>query len=207
MAMFEMLSKALPTFESITLCASLVVPVFCWLNVRLGGERLTMGAGGGGELPPPPPQAAQIPTSNAVAKSQPAGRRRAVAKLSSVARASNPAQSQGHPICRRKLGGGLRCGVGVVRLGAPVVVMVTVVVTGVVPVTLKSGGETEQEIPQFGGRVSQTAPMAPVNPFRGVTVIVAVPDCPGAEMSMVDGFADKLKSVTVTVVAAEVEPA
>jgi hypothetical protein len=74
MAMFEMLSKALPMFESVTLCAALVVPVFCWLNVRLPGDRLTSGAGGGlppPPPPPPPPQAAQIPTtSNAVAKSQ-----------------------------------------------------------------------------------------------------------------------------------------
>jgi hypothetical protein len=100
-AMFDMLREALPMFESVTLCAVLVVPVSCWLNVRLAVEKLTMGAGAGGELlpppPPPPPQAAQIPTtSSAVAKSQAAGRRRAAAKLISVATASNAANSQGH---------------------------------------------------------------------------------------------------------------
>jgi hypothetical protein len=210
MAMFEMVSKALPMFESITLCAALVVPVFCGLNVRLGGERLTTGAGGGGELPPPPPppQAAQTPiTSNAVAKSQAAGRRRAVAKLSSVARANNAAKSHGHPTCRRKLGGTRTSGGGAVRLVAPVVVMVSVVVTGEVPVTLKFWGETVQENPEVQGGPEQVMFIDPVNPFRGVTVIVEVPVCPGAEMLMVEGLADKLKSVTLTVVAFEVEPA
>jgi hypothetical protein len=47
----------------------------------------------------------------------------------------------------------------------------------------------------------------PVKPPRGVRVSVEVPDCPGAEMLIVDGAADKLKSVTLTVTTAEVEVA
>lgn len=39
-----MLRVAVPVFESVTLCGALVVPTFCWPNVRLEGERLTTGA-------------------------------------------------------------------------------------------------------------------------------------------------------------------
>ena len=54
----------------------------------------------------------------------------------------------------------------------------------------------------------QPSVTVPVNPFRGVTVIVEVPDCPGAEMLIRVGFAEMPKSVTVIVAAgAEVEPA
>jgi hypothetical protein len=38
-------SGPMPVFESVTVCGALVVPMFCWPNVRLDGERLTMGAG------------------------------------------------------------------------------------------------------------------------------------------------------------------
>ena len=47
----------------------------------------------------------------------------------------------------------------------------------------------------------------PVNAPSGVMVIVDVPDCPGAGMIIVVGFADKVKSELVTATAAEVEPA
>jgi hypothetical protein len=88
------------------------------------------------------------------------------------------------------------------------VVTVSVAVTGEVPVTLKFWGEAEQEIPQFEEEVEQVRFIGPVNPYRGVMVIVAVPDCPGAEMLIVVGFADTLKSVIVIEDAgAEVEPA
>jgi len=43
MTMFVMLSEALPVFERVTVCGALVVPMFCWLNVRLVAERLTTG--------------------------------------------------------------------------------------------------------------------------------------------------------------------
>jgi hypothetical protein len=46
----------------------------------------------------------------------------------------------------------------------------------------------------------------PLNPFCGVTLRVELPVCPGAEMVTWDGFADTLKSVTVSVTCAEVEP-
>jgi hypothetical protein len=146
--MLEMLSTALPVFESNVLRKALVEPSGSWPKARLGGPKLTMGAGAGAELPPPPPQAAQTPTtSKELAKSQPTGRRRAIAKLTSVARASNAAKSQSHSTRMRKLGGALRCGTGGAALVPPVVVMVSVAVTGEVPVTLSDDVEDVQEIP------------------------------------------------------------
>ena len=47
--MFEIFNAPFPVFERFTACGALVVPVVCWLNVRLGVEKPTMGAGGGGE--------------------------------------------------------------------------------------------------------------------------------------------------------------
>jgi hypothetical protein len=41
--MLDILSEVLPVSESVTLCAVLVLPVLCWVNVRLPGERLTTG--------------------------------------------------------------------------------------------------------------------------------------------------------------------
>jgi hypothetical protein len=40
-----------------------------------------------------------------------------------------------------------------------------------------------------------------------VTLIVEFPACPGAEMVSGDGFADRLKSMTVIVTTAELEAA
>jgi len=190
-AMLDMLREALPVFESITLCAALVEPVPCWPNVRLVGERLAMGADGGGGLLPPPPQATQTPTtSSAAANSQPSARRRAVAKLTSVARATSPANSQGHPMSNRKLGGTLRGGAGSTALAGPVVLIVSVAVTAVEPDRLKDPGEMVQDILSLV--VLQFKYTVPVNPPRGVKVIVEVPDCPGAEMLMLDGLNERL---------------
>jgi hypothetical protein len=49
MAILEMFREALPSLERVTLCAALVAPIFCWLNVRMLGEKITTGAEGGGE--------------------------------------------------------------------------------------------------------------------------------------------------------------
>jgi len=84
-----------------------------------------------------------------------------------------------------------------------VVVTVSVAVTGEELVTVTDEGETVQEIP--GAFTPQDRLTVPVNPERGAIVSVAVPDCPGAGMLIVVGFADTLKSVTVTVVVAEVD--
>ena len=88
----------------------------------------------------------------------------------------------------------------------PVVVIVTTLVTAEEPAMLTDEGENVQSIPRTP--VQQDRLMVPVNPFRGVRVMVEVPDCPGAGMVMLVGFADILKSVTLIVVGAEVvEPA
>jgi hypothetical protein len=95
--MLEMFNAAFPVFERVTVCGALVVPVVCWLNVRLLVEKLTAGAGGGGELPPPPPppQATQTPmTSNALASGKATVRLRMAARLVSIARHSIMANFQ-----------------------------------------------------------------------------------------------------------------
>jgi hypothetical protein len=200
MVIFEMVSDMLPVFESVTLCAVLLDPMKTGPNVRLGVERLAMGAGGG-PLAPPPPHAAQTPTtSNAVANSQTAGRRRVVARLASAASASNPANGQGQLTGTRKLGGTLN-DEGGVELPLPAVLTVSVVVTAEEPITLTDAGETEQV---SAGHTAQEKFTVPAYPPRGVSVIVVVPDCPGAEILIVDGFADKLKLVMLIVVAVEV---
>jgi len=151
MAMPDMLKEALPVFESVIVCGELVVPVLCWLKVRLAGDSDTAGAGGGGlpPLPPPPPQATQIPTaSNAAVNSKLAARRRARARLISMASPAIPANSQGQWTGGDGLGGILTLGTGGAKLLAPTVVMVRVVVAAEEAVTLKYSGETEQLIPQ-----------------------------------------------------------
>jgi hypothetical protein len=55
--------------------------------------------------------------------------------------------------------------------------------------------------------VEQLRLTVPVNPYSGARSSAEVPDCPGVEMLMVEGFADRPKSVTLTVVAVEVEAA
>jgi hypothetical protein len=54
MVILEMLSEVLPVLERVALCEGLDEPVSTWGNVRLVGERLTLGSGAGGVLPPPP---------------------------------------------------------------------------------------------------------------------------------------------------------
>ena len=203
MVMLDMLSKAAPLFVSVTFCATLVVPRFCWLNARLVGQRLTKGAGGGGELPPPP-QVAQIPImTNTLASSQPAGRRRMADRLRSSARASDPANSQSNPTGRRKLGGTLRCKAGGALLAA-VVVMVNVLVTAEALLTVTDDGESVQVAP-VGQPPATMRLTVPVNPYCGATLIVEVPAWPGAETVTGEGSADRLKSVMVIEAAAEVE--
>src|SRR5208337_1876679 len=150
MAIPEMLRDAYPMLESSTYCGALGVPVNCWLNVRLGVERPTMGTAGGPPAPPPPPppQATQIPTvRSAVAKSQPAGRLRAVARVNSTASANSADKNQGHPAGSRRPGGTLRSAVGGAALAWAVVVTVIVAVTEEELLTLTEVGEIEQEIP------------------------------------------------------------
>jgi len=94
-----------------------------------------------------------------------------------------------------------------VELAWAVVVRVSVAVTGEELVTVTDEGESAQEIPgpPPGPATAQERLTVPVNPERGAIVSVAVPDCPGAGILMVVGFADTLKSVTVTVVVAEAD--
>jgi hypothetical protein len=68
-----------------------------------------------------------------------------------------------------------------------------------------AAGEMLQFTPTYP--VAQVRFTCPVNAPSGVMVIVDVPDCPGAGMIIVVGFADKVKSELVTATAAEVEPA
>jgi hypothetical protein len=79
-----------------------------------------------------------------------------------------------------------------------------VVVTAEVPVRFTHEGENVHVAPA-GHPVFASRPTVPANPYRGVTVNVAVPDCPGAEMLMVEVSVEKLKSVTLTVRGAELE--
>jgi hypothetical protein len=84
---------------------------------------------------------------------------------------------------------------------------VSVAVTDEEPVTLIEEGESAQDNPGAAPGKTQDRFTVPVNPYRGASVSVDVPDCPGAEMLMAEEFPDKLKSVTVIVPGAEVEPA
>jgi len=83
--------------------------------------------------------------------------------------------------------------------------MVTVAVTGDDPERLIAVGDTAQKVPPYV--VLQLKFTVPVNPPRGVKVIVDVPDCPGADMMTLVGLYKTLKSVTVTAVGVEVEAA
>ena len=141
-----------------TVCAKLKAPALGELNVRLGGDRLTAGVGKGvppPPPPPPPPQAAQAPAmSSAIPNTHLVCRRPGAAKLKRVARASNPANAQGHPSGRRKLAGTLPCplgetlgGIPLCRLGiaavaGPVVLIVMVAVKAEGPVMLNPGGKS-----------------------------------------------------------------
>jgi hypothetical protein len=200
------LRAALPVFDSVTVCAGLVVPIFCELKVRPVVERLTAGVGVGvGVPPPPPPQATHKPaTINVLANNRVAGRHRFAEVPRRNARASSPANNPSNPTGRRKLGGIFRCTKGG-ALAEAVVVMVSVSVTAEVPLTVTEGDASVQVAP-VGQPLATLRLTVPVNPNCGATLIVALPPCPGAEMLMGEGFADRLKSATATDVAPEVEP-
>lgn len=103
-AMLDMLSDALPVFESVTICGALVEPMFCWPNARLADEMLTAGEK---PLPSPrgPEQATQIPTASIeAARSRHAGRR-FLASISSIDTTESPARIQGQPVGRRRPAG------------------------------------------------------------------------------------------------------
>jgi len=209
--MLDMLKRALPSLPSSTLNGMLVVPVFCDANVRLVVERETVGAGDGDGLtptpPPPPPQAPAITAMRSVvANSQPAARRPAMPHVSTIAKARSAARSQGHTTSRGTPGGGRRGRVGCVALLAAVVLMEKVVATGEEPVSVTDDGVIVQVVP-VGHTLFTYMFTVPLNPLRGVSVRVELPDCPGAGIVMVVGFADTLKSVTSIVIAGEVEPA
>jgi hypothetical protein len=195
MLMLEMFSVALPVFESVTLCAVLVVPTFFELNVRLVGERLTAGAGGGPVPPPPPPapQATQTPTTSKVAGNANLAGRRAAISLISIARASSPARSQGSQTRRRKLGGNLSSGARGTTIVWPVVVTLTVAVTADGPLKV-SGVDGGVQVTPVGTFV-QLKLTVPVNPPVGVIVTVENPDPADAER--VTLVADKKKSETM----------
>jgi hypothetical protein len=84
----------------VTAWAQLVAPTLGEFNVSADGDRITEGTGSGEgppPPPPPPPQAAQAPArSNVTPNTRVVRLRPAVARLTNVAKASNPASSQGH---------------------------------------------------------------------------------------------------------------
>jgi len=86
-----------------------------------------------------------------------------------------------------------------------VVLTVRVAVTGEGPVTVGDDGEIAQV--KLGSEGVQLRATVPLNPAKGVKVIVEVPDCPGAGMLMLDGLGEMLKSVTLIDTGAETEPA
>lgn len=207
--MLVMLRLPVPVLVNVTLCAALVAPVFTELKLRVAAERLTAGTAVGPGVPPPPPpppQAAQTPTTRReVANTKAAGRRRSAEEVRSTPRASDPAKNQSNPTGNRKLGGIFRCSIGRVLL-APVVAMVSASVTAEALLRVTDGDVNVQVAP-VGQPLATLRLTLPVNPFCGVTLIVEVPCCPGAEMVTGDGFADRPKSPTVTEFLGDVEAA
>jgi len=197
-----MFKVALPVLVSVALWAALVVPTFCEPKERLEGDRLTEGAGGGGEeLPPPPPQATQAPTTKNAATISQTGERR-VTMVASVARISNPDNSQNKATEGPNPGGSLRCRVGSVALDEAAVVTVSVAVAPEEPVRVTDDRENAQ--PMLVSEGVQPRVTVPVKPATGVMVIVEVPDCPGAGIAMVAGIDETLKSATLIVTAGDV---
>lgn len=198
---------ALPLLVSVTLCAVLVVPTLSEVNVRLVGARPTAGAVVVPPPPPPPPlppHAAHTPTRSKVdANRKAAGRRRIAGELRSPAKINIPANTPSNPTGKRRLGGILRSRAGG-ALEEPVVVMLSTSVTAVVPVTLTEG-EAKVQVAPAGHPLTTDRLTVPVNPFCGLTLIVEVPGCPGAEIVTGEGFAETPKSVTAREVAADVE--
>jgi len=89
---------------------------------------------------------------------------------------------------------------------AAVVVMEMAAVAGEEPVKVTDEGETMQVAPvgQAPERIRLTVPL---KPFKGLMVTVESPDCPGAGIVMLAGFAPRLKSVTLTAVVTVLEGA
>ena len=204
-----MLNKPFPVLESVTLWGAVVEPVFSGPSVRLVVEMLTTGAvtGGAGLPPPPPPQATQAPKmSNAPTPSQLSPQRRDAARPASTAKANQATYCQGTPIGGRKVGGAHHRVLGDFALTCPEVVTVNVVVTAEAPSTFT---DVEEKLHVAPGGQSGPTPRytVPVNPFRGVIVIVEVPDCPGDEILSEVGFTARLKSVTVIVSGGEIDGA
>jgi hypothetical protein len=201
------LSPALPMFVSMTDWDGLVVPTICALKARALGISLTAGAGaGGGVTLAPPPHATHTPAiKNTLAARKIAGRHRFAEVPTRNANSSTPANSPGNSTGRWKLGGDFGCTTGGAT-AEPVVVMVSVLVTGDALVTLTDAGKTVQVAP-VGHPASTLRLTVPVNPLSGATLIAELPPCPGAEILIVAGFADTLKSVTVIVTGADAEPA
>ena len=75
-------------------------------------------------------------------------------------------------------------------------VTVSVEIAGDVPLMV-TGEETVHVAPSGQPLVTFSITI-PINPFTGLIVIAEVPDCPGAERSMLEGFAAKPNSVTLT---------
>ena len=84
--------------------------------------------------------------------------------------------------------------------------MVSRSVTAEVPVTLTEG-EANVQVAPVGQPLATVRLTLPVNPPNGATLTIVCPCCPGAGMLTGVGLAERLKSVTVTWVAPEVEAA
>jgi hypothetical protein len=85
------------------------------------------------------------------------------------------------------------------------VVIVNIEVTADALVGLTEAGAMVQVAPA-GQPLVTLRVTVPVNPNCGVTLMVEFPPCPGAEILRGEGFAERLKSATLTAVAVEVDP-
>jgi hypothetical protein len=81
--------------------------------------------------------------------------------------------------------------------------MVRVALGDEVPLRLIDCGEIVQL--RLVSAAEQPKLTTPLNPPRGATLMVEVADCPGLATLTLDGLADTLKSVTVTVTGADAD--
>jgi hypothetical protein len=145
-------------------------------------------------LPPPPhpPSAIKATKSKAPTTSSRRFFTGKASKRSAPSKASPPAMGKS---------GRLRKAITVC---GPVVETVNVVL----PLVTIEEGLAEQVASLIVGGTRQLKATVPVNPPLGLTATDKVPDCPGAEMRTLAGFADKLKpGVSVTVIGVEAEVA
>jgi hypothetical protein len=70
------------------------------------------------------------------------------------------------------------------------------IVAVTLPLVVTELALNEQAASDIAGGTAQVKATVPVNPVPGVTVMVEVPDWPGAEMLTLVGFAARLKSGT-----------